>query len=77
MINVRLNLEGRIYRIDYKTIEAVITDESLRQLLDDHNGICELWSSDLRVTAKPIESSADLREFLVANAKTFLHRFRK
>lgn len=76
MIDVQLSLHGSTYRFSYRTIEEAMEDDTLRMVLDQEGGTCELWCGPLRVTAKPIDSSNALREFLVSNSKTFLHRFR-
>ena len=76
LFHLVLRMDNRETIAYYQSIVSCMDDRSLKRLLDTTSTTCELWCGGLKISSSPIETSQGLRDSLIDNAQTILHRLR-
>lgn len=58
----------------YSSLEECLNDEAFLENLDKPGNSCLVWSGTLKLSGRPIQSGRELRELLVSNSRTILHK---
>jgi len=69
---LRLTFSSGCHDVGYQTIDECLSDEGLTGALQNGTTTAVLWVGRLRMSGRPISSSAMLREALASAAGTIL-----
>ncbi len=76
-LTIRIDHHGEAFRVAYRSLEECLRDRDLANLLDYEGATCSVWCGDLKLTGRPVQSSAALRDVLVERAKAIVGRMVK
>ncbi len=74
LFTIKVKVDEDQHDFPYDSIVAALDDSGLHSLLKNGGTVEAIWAGDLRITARPIQTMAELKSQLVCNATAILRR---